>query len=112
MSLHRRLHNLEGKLYGAGCCSRCGRERGSPDRPTIVQEVIVISESSSLPAGARPWQEPPKCPACGLWKGPVPILYEDSDGKLYDDGYPRWDQRAETAERERDRPDTTTARKR
>jgi hypothetical protein len=85
MSLHGRVGKLKEKVFGHGC-PRCGRAQ---HEGMVICEIVAVCPDGHLPKDVRPWQEPPRCAGCGLWEGPIPILWQGADGKLSEDARDR-----------------------
>ena len=92
MSIDGRLERLESEEAADDRCPACGRHKGE-----IVMVVVRpharegrVPEDGP-PPGGRPWKEPAGCPHCGMPPWPVPCLFEDGEGRLWeypDDGWP------------------------
>jgi hypothetical protein len=83
--LERRLRKLESEATD-GRCPACGRHKGE-----IVMVVVRpharegrVPEDGP-PPGSRPWKPPAACPVCHMPPLPVPCVFEDSGGRLWEE---------------------------
>jgi hypothetical protein len=80
-----RIERLEAEEAADDRCPACGRHKDE-----IVMLVVRpharegrVPEDSP-PAGGRPWTPPAACGHCGMPPWPVPCLFEDGEGRLWE----------------------------